>query len=343
MTSSPTRQGLLQGADRTAQATPPNKPRRWLLIQAYIWRWLASFGFFVHRIPKPSPPHPNFLRYHTVGNDKLKLAFYTPRNYHREVRDGRKYPIVLNFHGGGFTVGSPTDDARWADMIVRRLGFVVVSAQYRLAPEHAFPTAVDDGVEALLWLASHADELGIDPARMALTGFSSGGKLSFTVPLRLQQSLGPRQSSPNFEVPKIKTIVSWYPSLDYRLSRVQRRATCPRPEKTLSPILTNLFDKSYLPNRDDKVSIYVSLAVADDEVLKTALPEDIAIYLCEWDMLQQEGADFAQRLSNMGKNVHCVTIKDRRHGFDKTPSPFGVDPKITQFYEAACDFLGASL
>jgi putative ergosteryl-3beta-O-L-aspartate hydrolase len=92
---------------------------------------------------------------------------------------------VINFHGGGFTLGTATDDARWCGTVVDECDAVVVSVEYRKAPEMPFPTAVEDGVDAVLWIHEHADELGIDREKIALSGFSSGGNMAFTVPLRL--------------------------------------------------------------------------------------------------------------------------------------------------------------
>lgn len=96
-----------------------------------------------------------------------------------------EYPVVLNFHGGGFTLGKPTDDARWCQTVVDECNAVVISVDYRLAPECPFPTAVEDGVDAVIWTHQHAEELGIDADKIALSGFSSGANMAFTVPLRL--------------------------------------------------------------------------------------------------------------------------------------------------------------
>lgn len=243
-------------------------------------------------------------------------------------------------------MGTPGDDARWAAMVVDELHAIFVSVQYRLAPEHPFPAAVEDGAAALLWVGSKAHELGIDSQRIGLTGFSAGANLTFTIPMSLHRHHLCNDSSvlpQGTNIPDIKAIVSWYPGLDYRLSRAERRATCVRPEKTLPPALTNLFDRSYLPDPDHKRSPLVSPAASDDETLVKVLPKHVGLYLCEWDMLQREGAEFAQRLSALGKQVECITIEKRRHGFDKSPWPFSVDPAITRSYQQACDFLRSAL
>ncbi|CAK3821984.1 AB hydrolase superfamily [Lecanosticta acicola] len=103
----------------------------------------------------------------------------------RSVRRWGGYPVIINFHGGGFTLGSPHDDARWCGTVVTECNAVVVSVDYRLAPENPFPTAVEDGVDAVVWIHNHAEELGINRDKIALSGFSSGGNMAFTVPLRL--------------------------------------------------------------------------------------------------------------------------------------------------------------
>lgn len=71
-----------------------------------------------------------------------------------------------------------------------------------------------------------------------------------------------------------------------------------------------------------------------------ALPDDIALYVCEWDMLRKEGNDFAERLAGLGKRVRCVVIGERGHAFDKSPWPFGLDGKVGVFYGQACGWLG---
>lgn len=92
-------------------------------------------------------------------------------------------------------MGCATDDARWAAAAVEQVGAVVASVDYRRAPEHHFPTAVEDGVDAIMYLAQHADELWLDVDRIAVSGFSSGGNMAFTVPLRLQE-----ETDPDFDV-----------------------------------------------------------------------------------------------------------------------------------------------
>ena len=159
-----------------------------------MWRVLMGIGMVLHRIAPPSPPRPNFKRKISTTiapqDGHIILNFYVPPDYESRRRmHGRRYPVVVNFHGGGFTLGTAKDDARWCKVVVDEVCAVVVSVDYRLAPEHPFPTAVEDGCDAILYLALHADEFHLDVDRIAVSGFSSGGNMAFTVPLRLQEEV----------------------------------------------------------------------------------------------------------------------------------------------------------
>ncbi|MFI5625327.1 alpha/beta hydrolase [Nocardioides sp. NPDC051685] len=100
-------------------------------------------------------------------------------------------PLVLAYHGGGWCWGSP-EQSRWmAGRIAARMGAVVVAPAYRLAPEDPYPAAVEDCWRALRWAVAHADDLGADPARIAVLGDSAGGTLAAVVALRARDEGGP--------------------------------------------------------------------------------------------------------------------------------------------------------
>jgi acetyl esterase/lipase len=392
---------------------------RWLLyMKAAIWRALMAIGMKFHHFAEPKPPRPNFKiivpsRLSPRGGT-FKLVFYIPDLY-LSAPDGYRFPVVVNFHGGGFTLGTGTDDARWASTVIHQVDAVFVSVEYRLAPEYPFSVGVEDGTDALMYLASHAEELRLDPHRMALSGFSAGGNFAFTVPLMLldlktdagKRSLheptlqrpssrissrpstshlntahshlrthaGPSTSAfsstlslprPDLEnamssssvlklsdleptaleiaqqVPDLtlKAIVSFYPPTDFRSSRKDKRATNPAPEKNLPPMLTNLFDESYMHPSDliDLCDPYLSPAAASDAQLKAAYPDDIILYTCEYDMLNVEGKEFGERLQgdNVGKTVHGGEVKAVPHAFDKKPNPVRFPKSADRIYSEAC-------
>ena len=105
-------------------------------------------------------------------------------------------PVLLYLHGGGFTIGNLETHDSLCRQIARRSGAAVLALDYRLAPEHRFPAAVDDAWATMRWLAEHAGTLGLDPARLAVGGDSAGGTLAAVcalhardLGLRLRQQL----------------------------------------------------------------------------------------------------------------------------------------------------------
>lgn len=364
-----------------------------------------AVGMKFHHFAQPKPPSPNFeitipSRLST-GRGTFKLVFYVPLSYFDPDGD-QHFPVVVNFHGGGFTLGTGTDDARWASSVIHETGAVVVSVAYRLAPEYPFSVGVEDGTDAIIFLASHAKELSLDPNRIAISGFSAGGNFAFTVPLMLYdlqsdagkrtlhnnsmnlchpsnsqiQSSGARvaQSYPpssslslsrpyatrliGFGHSRVKLkdlelaalemtqkvpdltivcIVSFYPLVDFRQSREDKRLTNPQPAKNLPKTLTDLFDQSYIPQPGcDLADPYLSPAAASDDLLVAAYPEDIVLNTCEYDMLNVEGVEFGERLKGIGKTVHGGLIKEVPHAFDKKPNPISFPKSADLCYSEAC-------
>lgn len=334
-------------------------PRWWLRVQANFWRTLMSRSMFLHDWAPPRPPSPAFTRsisteYDGSNSPPIILYFYVPADYSTRIQDGYRYPLVTNFHGGGFCLGNATDDRYWANVVLEPINVVFVSVEYRRAPEFPFPTAVDDGVDAILYLSTHAEELGLDTSKIGLSGFSAGANLAFSVPLRLKfythkglmsakdanvsrwtstQKL--LETATNLQ---IVNIVAFYPILDWSLSRDSKRRTSRKPDKSLPKFFTDLFDYSYLPPPDTMLhaSPYVSPGLAPDHMLSDGLPNDIQIFLCEWDMLLQEGEVFARRLKALGKNVEETLIPKVVHGWDKVPDPWRDQNAINRLYAQAC-------
>ncbi|MET0333920.1 MAG: alpha/beta hydrolase [Rhizobacter sp.] len=91
---------------------------------------------------------------------------------------GERLPVMLYTHGGGFTIGNLETHDSLCSQLALRSGVAVVALDYRLAPEHRFPTAVDDSWSAMQWLAEHGDQLGLDGGRLAVGGDSAGGTLA---------------------------------------------------------------------------------------------------------------------------------------------------------------------
>jgi len=118
------------------------------------------------------------------GND-LGVRVYRPPG----LVDGG--PVVVYFHGGGWVIGSIDTHDEPCRAIAEATCATVVSVDYRLAPEHPFPAAIDDGYAAVCWVAEHAEDLGVDAGRLVVAGDSAGGNLSAVVSILARDRSGP--------------------------------------------------------------------------------------------------------------------------------------------------------
>ncbi|SFD96461.1 acetyl esterase [Paracidovorax konjaci] len=141
-----------------------------------------ELGAGVLEIPKPALARVDELRLPARDGHALPARLYAPR------QGGEPLPALLYLHGGGFTVGSIATHDTLCREIARRAGCAVVSLDYRLAPEHRFPTAVHDTWDALAWLAAEGASLGLDPARLAVGGDSAGGTLAAVAALQARDA-----------------------------------------------------------------------------------------------------------------------------------------------------------
>jgi acetyl esterase/lipase len=120
---------------------------------------------------QPASTRYSTYTYKTVAGQDLKMNVYTPTTGHKP------FPATLAIHGGGWSTGSRGDMDEIATAMAQR-GWVVASIDYRLSPQHQWPTQLEDARAAVRYLRAHADELEIDPKRLASIGVSAGGHLS---------------------------------------------------------------------------------------------------------------------------------------------------------------------
>jgi acetyl esterase/lipase len=144
-------------------------------------RWLIKLArAAMPLVPAAKPPTGVTLEKVPVGHSE-GVRVYTPEG-------GGSGAALLWIHGGGMIMGAASqDDARCFD-VAHQLDIVVVSAEYRLAPEHPFPAPLDDCLDAWTWLQDHATELGLDPQRVAVGGQSAGGGLAASLVQRLHDT-----------------------------------------------------------------------------------------------------------------------------------------------------------
>lgn len=149
------------------------------------------------------PPNPNVaIEDVAVPGPAGDLAL----RVYRPATPAPSRPGIYFIHGGGMVLGNLDTDHLTAVMLCEAIGAVVVSVDYRLAPEHPYPAGPDDCFAGLQWMAAHADDLGFDPARLALYGGSAGGGLAIATALRARDEGGPA----------ISYVMAPYPMIDDR-------------------------------------------------------------------------------------------------------------------------------
>ena len=232
------------------------------------------------------------------------------------------FPLVVYFHGGGWVVG----DLDTQDMICRGLcdgaSAVVVSVDYRLAPEHKFPAAVDDAWTATCWAAAHAAELGGDAARLSVAGDSAGANLSAAVALRTRDENGPR----------LRAQILIYGSCNYPSIR-----TPSTEEFAAGPIITeaaiDYFWKQYLVDPAvDQDHPWASPARAASH--RNLAPAFIAT--AEMDPSRDDGERYAEILARAGVPTESRRYPGMPHGF---VSWVGLVDQAQKCIDDACAFL----
>lgn len=215
--------------------------------------------------------------------------------------DGKAAGLLLWMHGGGLVIGAPSqDDARCAEF-VRELGIVVVSAYYRLAPQHPFPAALEDCHAAWGWVQANVGRFGVDPARVVIGGESAGGGLAAGLAQRLRDEGGPQ--------PAGQLLV--YPMLDDRTAARQEL------DAQKHPVWNNISNRTgwsaYLggPPGADAVPAYAVPARRAD--LRGLPPAWIGVGLL--DLFLEECRAYASRLEDAGVYCHLEEVPGAVHGF----------------------------
>jgi len=209
------------------------------------------------------------------------------------------FPVLVYYHGGGWVVGS----IETHDLICRSLtnaaDCVVVSVDYRLAPEHPYPAAVDDAYAAVVWVAEHARELNADPSRLAVGGDSAGGNLAAAVALKARDQ----------GAPHVALQVLIYPIMDCDFNSPSYLKNAEGYMLTRDSMIW--FWNHYVSDLARRTEPYASpLRATDLSNLAPAL-----VQTAEYDPLRDEGEAYAARLAEAGVPVTFTRYDGMIHGF----------------------------
>ena len=215
------------------------------------------------------------------------------------VRRRRNVPCLIYIHGGGYVIG----DRDTHDHVCRKLANesrgAVMSIDYRLAPEHKFPTGVEDCVAAAKWIAANAHEFGIDAAKLAVGGDSAGGNLSAVLCLHSKNGDGPNYCYQ----------LLLYPGTNMDNDYVGGPGA--NSELPLTNSLTDWFRGHYIRSEADRTDWRASPSHAPSH---EGLPRAFVLTAYH-DPIGDEGRAYAKKLSEAGVQVWHVDMSDQVHGF----------------------------
>ncbi|MGE0151882.1 MAG: alpha/beta hydrolase [Reyranellaceae bacterium] len=254
------------------------------------------------RVPlQPSPPAMALVAdlVADAGHGAIPLRHYRPRGH----PENELVPALLYYHGGGWVIG----DLDTHDVACRQLaeasGCAVVSVNYRKAPEHRFPAAIDDAWAIAAWLAANGGALRIDGHRLAVGGDSAGGNLAAAVALLARDELAAGRNAPAF---RLQLLV--YPATDM----------------TMAHDSLHRFADGYLLTRDAMawfIDHYMSGADRRDPRASPLLAPSLQdlppayVVTAGFDPLRDEGHAYARRLAEAGNTVEYVEYGGMVHGF----------------------------
>jgi acetyl esterase/lipase len=231
-----------------------------------------------------------------ADQSEMLIKVYRPNS-----PDTKRRPALLWIHGGGYVLGHPDADDALCQQFVQAADCVVLSPDYRLAPEHPFPAAIEDCYAALTWLAGAVDEWSIDASRIAIGGASAGGGLAAALALLARDRSGPAIC---FQMPL-------YPMID-------ERNETPSSYEIVHPSVWNRANNAaawrmYLgEHADGEVSPYAAASRAES---LAGLPPT---YTCvgQLDPFRDETLDYVRRLAQAGVDVEFQLYPGCYHAFE---------------------------
>ncbi|MDR3598602.1 alpha/beta hydrolase [Clostridium sp.] len=228
-----------------------------------------------------------------VNSDKIPVRIYTPEK-------GESLPVIIYSHGGSWIAGNLDTHDKVCRKLSNNTKAIVISVDYRLAPENPFPAGVNDVYNVLEWASKNAKSINGNEELISVVGDSAGGNISAVISQMSRDKNGPRIACqvliyPSTNIYELNT-ASWsYFANDFNISAEEM-------EQYIS---------LYIPKKEDRKSPYASPLLAKDF---RNLP-DALVVTAEIDPLRDEGEDYGNKLKEAGNNVRVTRVDGVTHGF----------------------------
>lgn len=245
--------------------------------------------------PGARPVRPSRVRLET-RHGPVGALLYAPERQRCDL------PVHVHLHGGAFVVRHPRMDEFVARHLVDRLGIAVLLPDYAVAPQVRYPVAHEQVHDVLLRLSEQGPTWGLDPTRLSVGGFSSGGNLAAAAALLARDSGGPR----------LRALALGVPSLDVASTWAHKAASLPAGTRPMldAPVL-ELVRSTYFRDPAARQEAYGSPLLAPS---LARLPPTLVV-TAGLDLLREEGERFASRLDEAGVAVHLHRVEGRDHYF----------------------------
>jgi len=214
------------------------------------------------------------------------------------LKKTEKLPLFVNIHGSGFVMGDAEMDDPYMMNIASKANVKILSIDYSLSPEAAFPQALNECYGVIKYAKEHAEEFKIDPYNIAVGGHSAGGNLSAAICLKDKE----------WNILGLKALILDYPPLDIYTDPYLK----PKAKGALSPKMAHIFNASYCNNKEERKNPLISPAFATVDQLKSFPPT--LIITASKDSLCRETEMFKDKLVDAGVNVTFKRF-EAVHGF----------------------------
>lgn len=223
------------------------------------------------------------------GETDSKIRLYLPKNPEGDMA------VVVYYHGGGWCINSVESCARICQDIAEKDNAIVISPDYRLAPEHPFPAANLDAIETLDWALANAEKFGGNPRKIFTAGDSAGGQLAAVAALARPKA--------------VRGAILIYPALDLTEKKRPSRELFAKGF-CLNGDLMDKFTAAYVPSAEQRATPEASPIFAD----KTDFPDALVIS-SQCDILRDEAEEFARELDAAKRSVRYVCVEGATHLF----------------------------